>query len=262
MRRADLSLSVSQRKLPCVLDPTLALGHGQGPELASRLVRVMEPWLTRSFWQLIDASDLISRDPPGQETGVRAQPDADALATWIGWRDRTDAGSWTFRWIGDNFAESQLQDAAEADVVDRYENLSEALSRRCASDWTDCSGWVGGFDPLVVALDALTLSATLNGALLLSLPAPRGATEPWPVQALRRLQIETTHLDPMPEQSLFAAERTWVRQALATAGVVTLLQSLPPLAVVHVAIDSASGGDRKQSGIDPWAAARAWWYSV
>jgi hypothetical protein len=271
MRRADLSLFVSQRKLPCVLDPALALGHAEGPLFASRLVQVMEPWLPRSFWQVIDSSELLARSalqPPEAEGGEASLAfDFGALATWIRWRDSTDAGSWLFRWIGDNFAESQVQDAAEAGVVERYERLLEALTARCMNAGESRRHWCG-FDPLHAAFDTLALSATLKGALLLSLPAAQPPGEPWPVQALHRIGVRTTQLVPMPEQSLFAAERAFVRQALAAAGLAAPMQSLPPLAVVHVLAEivrqvTAEGSDDALDlAADPWGSAEAWWYFV
>jgi hypothetical protein len=267
MRLADLSFTVSQRKLACVLDPALVLGHCQGAELALRLARVLEPWLTRSFWQVIDASELLlphtlHRPVHGTLPARRMQPDAGALAAWIALRDVTDAGSWTFlRWIGDNRAESQVRDAAEPDIVDRYEQFAAALARRAAP--RDEHELWHGIDPVQCAMDTLALSACLGGAVILSQQPEDGAGEPWPVQALMQAGLEAHPLAPMPVETLFAAERQLLRNALAGAGLAAMLECLGRLAVVHVTVDASAlppATNIDSSPADPWADARAWWY--
>lgn len=267
MHATDWSLTVCQRKLACVLDPSLVLGFRDGPALALRLTRVFEPWLTRSFWQVIDASDLLMHRhglgpralPPGLADGL--QPDAQALATWVAMRDHTDAGSWTLRWMGDCLAESQVRDGADAGVVDRYEELAAALAQRVQRDERGLAGL--GLDPVSTALDTLALSACLDGALVLTPTQPAEADDPWPVRALARAGLHATRLDPIPADALFAAERQWVRDALVSAGLSTVALRLPPLAVVHVLADgpSAGAGDGEATS-DPWDEAQAWWYRV
>lgn len=257
MRPADLSLTVSQRKLACVLDPALVLGHGLGPALALRLARVFEAWLTRSFWQVIDASELLMHRPP---EGV-AGPDPQALAAWIAMRDGTDAGSWTLRWVGDSLAESQLQQAdGDVDLVDRYESLLAALLERVPEDGVR-GGWAGGLDPVLAALDTAALSASLDGALVLGLASPEPGRPPPPVQALQRAGVTVRSLEPMPAHTLFATERAWVREALVGAGLATMAERLPPLAVLHVAAGAPASIEGDGPG-DPWAGAEAWWYLV
>jgi hypothetical protein len=250
MAASDLRVTVDQPKLRCVVDPSLALGHAVGPRLAQRLTRVFETWLTRSFWQLLDASELL-RD---------AGPDPTALSEWILLRDRTDAGSWLLRWVGDNLAESQLRAVAGDDLVERFEWLSAALVARQHA--APSPAWHRSFDPVAGALDTLALSAALEGALILS-PCPTGDAAPWPVQASQRLHLSIEQISEA-STGLFATERQVVRQALAAAGLAALLQPLPPLAVVHVLVTPRAGTDDASAdeAEDPWAQARAWWYLV
>jgi hypothetical protein len=249
--RSDLKLQVSLRKLACVLDPALLLCHAQGPTLAMRLTQVMEPWVTRSFWQALDASELLSGDAASPLSGA-------ALSEWLALRETTDAGSWLLRWIGDRLAESQLQDEADAQVIERWELLAEGLAARQPSPGQ--SGWCRTFDATVLSLDALALSATLDGALVLC--EAGSGQEPGPVQAARTAELRTQRLEPLPADSLFSAERTLVRQALAHAGLAALLEDELRLAAVHVLprADGAAAADA--DAIDPWAGARVWWYAV
>jgi len=261
MQRADLQLLVNQRKPACVLDPALVLCRAQGPLLASRLTQVMEPWLTRSFWQALDASELLLSHMDRAETDIARDPGAAlspaALSAWIALREGTEAGAIPFRWVGDRLPESQLQDGADIDALDRYELLAEGLMRRAQSQDKQKPGWCKRFDAVGASLDALVLSALLDGALLLS-PADN---DPAPVLAARVADLRTTQLDPMPEHSLFGAERSFVRQALAAAGLAALLESGPRLAALHVLLpgeDDTPAADDEP--VDPWASARVWWY--
>lgn len=268
MRTPDLSLKVRQRKQPCILDPTLVLVHGQGPALALRLTQVLEPWLTRSFWQVIDASELLLRAPDAgtkELGGAEVRPDASALATWITLRDNTDAASWPLRWVGDNLSESQIGDDACNDVVERYEHLSCALVERTESKLAVRGQWQGGMNPLQIAMDTLALSATLGGALVLSAVPAAGERVPWPVQAMMLAGLEAARLDALPVDTLFSNERLWLRDALASVGLAVLAERLPHLAVVHVMADGNVSApqrdplsDTRQR--DPWAAAQGWWY--
>jgi hypothetical protein len=261
--RSDLRLQVSVRKLACVLDPDLLLCDAQGPTLALRLTQVMEPWLTRSFWQALDSSELLLSGPEAGERGAAAPLQPSALAAWIALRETTDAGSWLFRWIGDRLAESQVQDATDADALERYEGLVDGLSRRRVAHSSLHAGWCLGFDRTVASLDALALSATLDGALVLC--RAESGSEPGPVLAARSAELRTTLLEPMPADSLFNAERMVVRQALASAGLAPLLEDRTQLAAVHVALPSAEGAaaDDAASGSQAvWTGARVWWYPV
>ncbi|MFM2053830.1 MAG: putative rane associated protein [Pseudomonadota bacterium] len=258
MGASDLRVTVDSVKLRCVLDPALAVGHPWGPRLAQGLTRVFETWLTRHFWQVLDSSELLpyTGTRPGIET-----PDTTALCEWSALRESTDAGAWLLRWVGDCLGESQLpqwRTAGAQGLVDRYESLAAALQ-----DLDDAAGprpgWCRGLDPLAGALDALALSAALDGALILCALPPEPAV-PGPVQAMRRLGLDDEDVRAPQPGSLFAAEREVVRQALAGAGLAAMLQPLGPLAVVHALTLPAAAGCPDAAG--PWHRARCWWYPV
>jgi hypothetical protein len=283
MRCGDLSLTLRQRRLSCVIDPALLLCHAEGPILATRLARVVEGWLPRSFWQVIDASDWVLGD--GSDTGFRgagcapadSQPlSKAAVRRWMAMRDSTDAGSWPLRWVGDNLAESQVQDSADADIVERTEALVDALAQRLvlpeADPWRAlCHG--SGWSSLHGSVDLLSLAAALESTRVLTC-IPSGGTEPGPVAALRTAGLAVTALNPLAPDSLFATERSLLREAMAACGLPILVDRLPALAVLHVGlVDGGSDGgdsaavtsmvpDAGQSLPDPWQGARAWWYPI
>ncbi len=281
MRADDMLVSVRSRKLACVLDPALVLGSRVGLAFALRLSRVLEPWLTRSFWQVIDASELLL---PGLAAATPANdaetpwPLADVLRAWIALRNATDAGSWPFRWIGDNLAESQLNGSADSGVVMHYEALAEALATRVRPDDDLAPGiWPSRWNRREASVDTIALSAALDGALVLTAAVPE--QEPWPVQALARIGRPARLLDPLPTghcASLFAAERALLRDALAAAGLASLAQELPPLAALHVNVvpamlatsamqalpgtEEGLAPERWADAENPWDDVRAWWY--
>lgn len=248
--RSDLKLQVSVRKLACVLDPSLLLCHAQGPMLALRLTQVLEPWLTRSFWQALDASELLlEAAPPAALSGS-------ALAEWLALREATAPGEWLLRWIGDRLAESQLHDEGDMHTLERWEQLAETLGRRQAAQARPLGAWCHGFDATGAALDALALSATLDGALVLCEAAPAPQHEPHPVAAARAAGLTARALEPMPADSLFSAERLLLRQALAQAGLAALLEERVQIAAVHALPCDEAAAD------DPWSGARVWWYAL
>lgn len=261
---SDLRVTVDSPKLRCVLDPALVLGHPRGPGLALRLTQVFEPWLTRSFWQMLDASELLRRrldrqDPAAaEEAGLPQMPDGEALRIWLALRDSTDAGSWPLRWVGDNLPESQLKDATDSDIVERFEALAGALVERAQVCDLQVPAWSYGLHPVLGALDTLALSACLDGALVLSPLPGRGQESPWPVQTLVRAGVQPQQLDPMPPHMLFATEREFLREALVCAGLAALSERLPPLAAVHVLVEDAAA----EAAGDPWNGACAWWYAI
>jgi hypothetical protein len=287
MRRADFSVQLDRRKPACVLDPALVLAHASGPALAHRLVAVFEPWLTRSFWQTLDASELLLMNG----TTATSRVNLGALNRWLALRENTDSSAWVMRWVGDRLAESHLADGADSGALERYEHLLAGLQTRAlsaAADDTTHYPWCG-FDAAQASLDALALSATLEGALLLC----AGSSErlPPPVALAQRLGLQLMSAQAWTPTSLFPAERDFVRAALAAAGLATLTHGLPPLAVAHVCVDedntgfadaagetdatagtgesgaaSGAGGagldEWSESVPDPWAHARVWWYPL
>src|SRR5712692_5673952 len=58
----DLSLTLSQRRRACVLDPALTLSRF-GLHLVRRLGELMELWMPREFWHILDNSQFYGRRP-------------------------------------------------------------------------------------------------------------------------------------------------------------------------------------------------------
>ncbi|MFG6457224.1 hypothetical protein [Roseateles sp. BYS96W] len=255
MGASDLRVTVDGPKLRCVLDPALVLGHACGLKLALGLTRVFETWLPRSFWQVLDASDLLNADGLPQ-SGLHPL----ALSDWTALRDGTDAGSWTLRWVGDNLAESQLRSGSDDSLVDRFEWHAEALLGRQPPQPAGAR-WCRSFDALAGAHDALALSAALDGALILC-RATDAFGPPGPARVLSGFSLPLRQLPDGDGASLLAAERAFVRQAIAAAGLAALLQSVQHACVVHALTLPPSGDASNDDSQDPWQHSDAWWYRL
>lgn len=248
MRHTDVSLVLQTRRLACVLDPALVLRPPQGAALALRLTQVLEPWLTRSFWQVIDASELL---PLAREDEA---PDPQALAAWIALRDRTDAGSWPLRWVGDNLGESQIQDGAAAGLLDRFEALLEPLVQRVPAD----AGWRCAPCSPAAACDTLALSASLLAAPVLTRLSPPQA-RPWLVAVGQACGLRFEQVDA--GGGFYGAERLLLCNALAQAGLASLAQPLR-LAVVHMLTQDAGLAIGTPPRAAAWDGALGCWYAL
>lgn len=275
MRRADVSVQFDQRKAACVLEPALLLSRPVGPMLALRLSAVLEPWLTRSFWQILDSSDLLGM----QGFAARSCVDAQALQRWLAFRERTDSADCTLRWLGDRFAESRVDGAADFTVMERFEVLLEGLQTLHArlpaqsgpASRGECAlGWPG-IDMAAGALDGLALSAVLEGAALLC--ELGSEAEPGLVTLARRMGLPVRAASEQGTDSLFLVERRVLREAMARAGAAPMLQALPGLAVVHAWVDEDASTAATPLHTDPteppspcacrtWAGAQLWWYAL
>jgi hypothetical protein len=58
----DLSVTISQRRWACVLDPTLTLSRF-GLLLVKRLGEVMELWVVRELWHVLDNTQYYLQQP-------------------------------------------------------------------------------------------------------------------------------------------------------------------------------------------------------
>lgn len=283
----DVELSFRMRRSAYVVDPLLALGSPYGAQLTSRLSAFADVWATRTFWQVIDASDYYRSDPLALwPSALRERlPDSvtddfrRALALWQEVRQRTDLSHCRLHWVSDNVNESSFPDGTAPDLFERYEALHQGLTARCdPNDEATESAWFFG------AIDSLSLAAALGQARVLTLaPDVPGAC--------LSLACERVGLDvrspPPSEARLTLLERRRAHDLLVTAGCVPLFWGGLRVAVVHPLLcgeltlraeareselseclvleeDFPEFDDavRPPSALDPWKAARAFWHCL
>ena len=287
MLEQDLELSVRVRRTACVVDPLLALGSPYGAQLVSRLSAYADIWVTRTFWQVIDASDYYRRDPlalwPSRTRDTlpagTAEAVQSALALWEEVRQRTDLSHCRLHWVSDNLGESAFPDGTPVDLIERYEALHQALTARSdpGDEITESAAFFG-------AIDSLSLAAALGHARVLTV-APDAP------QACLRLACDRVELEvgppPSSEAGLTVIERRRLRELLVSAGCAPLLWGGLRVGVVYpllscdltlradvseletvarVAPEGVFDFDADDAGTtpagDPWKAARGFWHGI
>jgi hypothetical protein len=119
-----LEVSVSSRRMSCILDGELALSR-QGLLFAMRLAQEANVWLFRALWNALDNSHLWpALADPG---AVGQQRRREASEQWESARLATDLGGLQFFFVGDARHESLLPKEVGQDLVERFEALASEL---------------------------------------------------------------------------------------------------------------------------------------
>jgi hypothetical protein len=227
-----LDVSVSSRKMSCILDGDLALSR-QGLLLAMRLAQETNVWLFRALWQALDNSHLYSI--PAAERQDRRE----ARLQWESARLETDLAGLQLFFVGDARHESLLPKDVGKDLVERFEGLAAELD--------GLHRWEGGdkavYDPVYECYrDTAALATALirHRPIIFSLCAQSGGsdgsvTEPAICGFLRRCGIDCREVGADGE---VAAIRRYLQPIFARSGVTELLWDLAKhgghLAVLHI----------------------------
>jgi hypothetical protein len=276
----DLAVTLSQRRWSCILDPALLLLTRFGPMLVQRLGALVELWLARTFWRVLDDSETCLQRPdrlvpagwlPNAGGGF-ASASSDSLRVWERIRARTDLCGLRFRYVGDNLMSSALPDQREPDLLQRFESLESALLARLG-EWPH--GEPEGYDAWLGAVDALALAGTLGSVCVLTLHDPE-RRQPALAAALERFDGAPTFV--ASGDDLMEYEREQINRLLVQAGAAPLVWSGLDLAVAHVVApralqmrtafdDMVQDADEEFSPADPaeddpWGGALVHWYAL
>ena len=279
---SDFSVTLNQQRWACVLDPTLALSR-YGLPLVSRLSEVMELWVVRELWHMLDNTCFYLQQPeallryrsppPKDQPRATIQEILQALREWERIRLETDLTGLKLFWIGDGLSESLLPPEAEPDIVARYESLASSLDRRLNSNETLVSAF----------RDAAALTATLGSAFILT-HLPEGLTVSSPTAICNALNDWEVPCEVVSEHDPWVAlERDHLRHLLMQTGLAKLFWAGLRLAVLHLVVPAAatlSGTgiasealasaeedlkdfpERQEPRADLWQGAQAFWYPL
>ncbi len=137
---SDLSITVSQRRWACVLDPTLALSE-YGLPLVKQLGEFMELWIVREFWHILDNPHFYLQQPlqrlglhnsalsPDPSNGV-SQQIVRSLHAWEQLRTSSDRHTWKIYFLADVLGESCVPPGADTDLIWRWESLAQSLDQQ------------------------------------------------------------------------------------------------------------------------------------
>ncbi len=277
-----LSFSLSQPRWACVLDPTLALSP-HGLPLVRRLGEVMELWVVRELWHILDNTHFYQEQPetllPNTATvplTARQQTPAQAILTtlreWERLRMETDLTGLKLFWIGDGPGESLLPAEVDTDIVWRYETLACSLESRLSAG-----------EILAAAFrDAVALAVARGPAFILT-HLPEGATADFPPAICNALTAWEISCQLLSSQDPWVTlEQGQLRHLIVQAGLARLCWAGLRLAVLQLVVPSAAAltapgpesvpfldlGEAEDSGqhpeleIDLWQGAQAFWYPL
>jgi hypothetical protein len=270
---SDFSVNISRKRLVCALDPALALS-AYGLPLLARLSDVMEVWIARELWHILDNTNfyleqpetLFSADGQGSEA-EKARAMMQILLAWERVRFDNDPARQHCYWLGDSPLESFLPEGIEPDMVWRYEVLSAALDQRLPDKHAPLS---------LACRDTATLAVCLPSAFVLtSLPIDSEETVPTICNVLQKCNISCQKIpndDPWQQQEsellrqtltriglskwVWAGLKLAVLQLVAPAAYSVETQNIETLRSMDYGLDSLE----IKMPIDYWREARGFWY--
>jgi hypothetical protein len=263
-----LDVSVSSRKMSCVLDGELALSR-QGLLLALRLAEEANVWLFPALWRTLDNSQVY----PGGQVGPTASSTRRTEQQWELTRLGTDLAGLQFFFVGDARHESLLPKDVGKDLVERFETLSAELDDLYRSNRQ--AGPV--YDPVFECnRDAIALATALirHRPIVLSLSSGRATPEHSDPTICDFLHSCGIACRSVARDSTLTSVRGYLRPIFARSGVAELLWDLGQdgfeLVILHLVAPHAlvmpieADLDRRYgSGIDldPAPGEPAFWFS-
>jgi hypothetical protein len=282
----DLSVTVSQRRWACVLDPTLTLSE-YGLPLVKQLGEVMDLWVVREFWHILDNTYFYWQQPEFAfqerekvESATATQQRLSyqvisALREWERLRGETDLGGLNLFWIGDGIGESFLPKETDTRIVGRWELLARSLENQQ-------NGQQDASEPLTSAFrDAAALAASLGSTFILTYRSPEdmaGNLPPAICSSLMSWGVPCQEVER--EDAIASLERDHLRQLLIQAGLAKFLWMGLHLTVLHLVVPNATAislpldwseefslaelgewpDSQKESNL--WEGAKGFWYGI
>jgi hypothetical protein len=280
---ADLSVTLSHRRRACVLDPALVLCRF-GLPLIQRLGDLVELWMPRELWHILDNSQFYVEHPETLcQSGNGEKQDqlrwtkatheiVAAIKLWERVRLESDLSGLKVFWIGDGLSESLVPPGTNADLVLRFEAFAQALDRHVKS-----TGPVA-----CAARDTAALAAALGTAFVLTHRTGESVKTEGAPDICKALACHMS-CELVPSTDPIAAiESEYLRHLLVHSSSADLLWSGLNLAVLHLALPSAAAlygisqptfaddlaevesawSAKVDAGVDLLYGARTFWYSI
>lgn len=283
MQAASLS-KINQQRPRCVIDPALALSPS-GLLLYKSLGEVMELWMVRELWYILDNINLYLQRPelvvPGiyassktlSEKRISFEETLWSLKEWERVRGEVDLSRLNLFWLGDNLRESLLPKDREPEIFSYWESLASSLDIQLNQLPTN--------DVLTLAFrDAVALAVSLGSAFILTYqnisdydnnfpPDICKALENWDIPCQR-----LTNKDP-----ILISERDYLRHLITNAGLAKLFSADIHIVILHLVIPCALPQteqkenqlarkfyseeiDYLESGKYLWTNIRGFWYQL
>ena len=218
-----LDVSVSSRRMSCILDGELALSR-QGLLFAMRLAQEANVWLFRALWNALDNSHFYPASPEPGAAGQQGR--REASEQWESARLASDLAGLQFFFVGDARHESLLPKEVGQDLVERFEALAGELDGLYRGGAASVD-----YDPVYECnRDTIALAAALirHRPIVFSLCTRRRIgqgrpPEPAICEFLRQCGIECQAVEP---DLTLGAIRGYLEPIFARTGVAELLWDL------------------------------------
>ncbi len=240
----DLSISMTQRRWSCVLDPTLTLSD-YGLLLVKQLGELMELWVVREFWHILDNTQFYRQQPEliiESEETERSQATYElfsqqiirALKEWERLRTTTDRGSWNINFLADVLGESCVPVGTDSGIIWRWESLAQSLDRQLDEPLAIAN-------PLTLAYRDLAALAAARPACVLTYRLSEEVEKNLPPRLCKTLEAwQIPCREIALNDSLAMLERDQFRQILIQAGLSKLLWAGLDLVILHLIVPASA----------------------
>ncbi len=271
----------------CIIDPALALS-AHGVPLIQQLGEVMELWVVRELWHILDNSNFYLHHPelitprgigpsrtPKQER-IALEETLWSLKRWEQFRMETDLAGLNLFWLGDSLRESLLPKNRNLEIFWQWEALTKSLDSQL-----DKSETIDYVLPLAFR-DTIALAASLGSAFILTYQQKADFEKNLPPEICKALQFWGISCQALTSRdSLVSRERDYLRQLLISTGTTKFLWAGLHLTVLHLFVPKSLKTDMltrnlplSPSSLDEdrvgnpklqnksWIGARGFWYLV
>lgn len=281
----DFSITLNQRRWACVLDPTLALSD-YGLPLVKQLGELMELWIVREFWHILDNTQFFLRQPElilgqqatalsPQQQRTLSQQVVRSLQEWERLRTTTDRSSWNINFLADVIGESCIPAGIDTNIIWRWESLAQSLDAHL-------EGQPARADTLTLAYRDLAALAAVRPAFILTYRSAEDVAQNLPPGICTALKCWGISCQEVPLTDAIAAiERDQFRNLLVHAGLSKLLWAGLDLVVLHLVVPAAATlsttrdrseefsfseiedmTESQEMQVNLWEGAQGFWYPV
>ncbi|MCC5635158.1 hypothetical protein LC593_04680 [Nostoc sp. CHAB 5844] len=240
---STMSAKLSQKRCICVLDPSLALSR-YGLLLVKQLAQVMDLWLGKEFWNIVDNTQFYLKHPElllhptsfaqiPEQYSYALQGIVQALEDWEQVQKQTSLEKLKLYRIGDNLGESFFPNYIESEIIWQYESLARSLEEHIIQ-CPDISEILSS-----AFQDTIALSATLGSSLILThqLSTEKSNNNNLPSGICVALEHWGISCQPItPEDEIVNIERNYLRQIIIKAGIGKILWSGLQMRVLHLLV--------------------------
>jgi len=252
----NLSITLSQRRWACVLDPSLFLSQ-YGLLLVQSLRETLELWIARELWHILDNPDFYCKQPmfampqteleQSLERQIAARQNRmQVLKNWETVRSKTPPTHLKLFWMGDKPGESFLPDSTDPQLIEHWEALARSLDERSLQPSLPSNLLTSSFR------DTAALAAVLGSAFILTYqPSGDGEQANQPPEiclVLEQWGIPCQEINPL--DAIAAIERENLLQLMISTGLSKFLWAGLRLVVLHLVVSSTFTSYRKNS--HPW----------